>query len=340
MSIKTRINNIYSKFFLFNANLMMAKNSSVQTLERPTLPSTNSQIPSQALQLSECSLKDVNSNTYKNQIQALFEEQLNQNMPHYTKTVTSYFAHLILFHAVQSKNGDSITPDSLTFFDTLEEMFPLVALVDTPKDDSSISEFTTVDTLTLEGALRWFSETYVKTQFEYMLLEEVEGVALIDHVLFHEESRPPLRQLAIEALTASIGEVFFIRLRAELLNTLRDKTPTDLFKAGEFDAKVMTNSYSKDMEDRDEESQDFLKSIARVNNLWLRVITNYERLFCEKIPKTRVTEEMYDSKLVLVLLNLKNDGVTAEEIRELATLDNKLDLEVRRKIASFDFIRG
>lgn len=333
MSVKKRISNLYTKLYLFNINLMTKQsNDEGVAMSEPENVSK--------LVLNEHSLKEVHSNTYKNHFQVTFEEQLNQNMPHFTKAATSYFSNLILLGAIQSKHGDPVNPKTLELFETLEDMFPLVTLVDTPKDGTTTEDFATVDKLTLEGVLRWFSDTYVKSQFEYMLLEEVKEVALIDHILFHETNRPPLRQLAIKALMDSIGEVYFIRLRASMVNTLRDKVPTDLFKAGEFEARVMANSHSKSMEDMDKENKELLESISRVNSLWLRVITNYESLFKEKFPKGRITEEVYDSKLVLVLLNLKKEGITLEEIQELNTLDNKLELQVRRKIASFTQVRG
>ena len=343
MSIKKYFNSIGEKLSLFKGKSNDKKENSSPSVTNPE----RQQKPKQKAQavepvLLEQSLKNISSTTYKNEIKLMLEKRLKQNLKHYNKAVTSYFANLILFNAVQTKDGKTFVPQDLAYHDSLEDMFSLVALVDTHNEsEDKVQEFGLSDKLTLEGVLRWFSDSYVRVQFEYMLLEEVRGVALIDHALLEEDVRvKQLRGVAISKLEEELGEVFFISLRATLLNTLRDKSPIDLFRAGELGAKAMTHSHSKHMEDMAEENKELLESISRVNGLWLSIVTNYEMLYHEKFPKGRLTEELYDSKLVTVLHNLKKEGISEEDIHELSILDNKMDLAVRRKIASFGFVRG
>lgn len=331
MSIKKHLHKIQNKLAFLSLNLTHKGTKDIQ----PT--------PQQEETPKEAPIKVVFSKSYTNRIKELFEQHLNKNHETFIRNASTYFAHLIVFGKVQSKHGDALQSKSLGQYETIEDMFPLVTLIDTPKDSPNAQDFYTSDILTLEGVLRWFSDVYVKTQFEGMLLgvNPKTGLSLIDNVLTEQElQRPNSRRQALEQLTNSIDEVFFIYLRATLLNSLRDRVPKDVYRAGEFDAKVMNSSHDKHMEDVDKENIELLASISRTNQLWLRVITDYESMYREKFPKGRVTEELYDSKLIKVLQNLKNKGVKAEDIQELSLIDNKLDLEVMRKIKVFDFIRG
>lgn len=338
MSIKKYFTSVGKKLSLFK-NKHSKTTLNIQTTQNIIQTQEQQEINQHLL---DNSIKNITSTTYKNEIKTMFEDRLKQNVTHFNKAATSYFANLVLFNAIQTDTGDTLSPKALSLFGTLEDIFPFIALVDTPKDtDDVLHEFGSMNKITLEGVMRWFSDSYVRGQFEYMLLEENKGVALIDLALLEDDVRlKQVRGLAVKKLAESLGEIYFISLRATLLNTLRDKAPADLFKAGEFEAKVMTNSHNKHIEEMDLENKELLASISRVNSLWLRVVTNYELMYREKFPKGRVNEEFYDSKLVNVLLNLKKEGVKEENIHELSLLDNKLDLTVRRKITSFGFVRG
>lgn len=285
-------------------------------------------------------LKITIDDEFKNRTQKLFEDYLIKNRDFYVQSAASYFATLVTLGVIQSEQGSVLQAKHISAFDSLEDILSLVTLVgvdeDKEKYEYNDSKFT------LEGVLRSFIDEFIRIYFEYFVTEpDKEGVAYIDSVIPEGyKGKEDYRQKALELLKDSCGELYFILLRANLFNVLRNKKPYDLFKQGEDQANLVNSLHRVHLEHIDKENQELYDSIVRVNVLWLKILTAYKEKYKEPLPKGRVNDTFYDKRLVKVLNSLEKEGITEEQIRELSVLDNKLELSVIRKLETFSYPKG
>lgn len=279
-------------------------------------------------ELDEWVINKLITPKYKKTIGTLFEKQLKLNSDYFEKVISSYFAHLLLMRNIGGESSKPITPENLGEFGSLSEMFTITTLVDTTKGTTeSFDKSKSADALTLEGVLRWFVDTYVHTQFEYMLLDvSGEKDALICGIVPEEyKTDPKTLQQALNLLKDKMGAVYFIRLRSVLFNSLRDKDALALFKRGEFDARSMVSSHSKHIEDMTKANVDFIDSEKELNRLWLLVVEGYRDKYRKPLGRGRISLDTYKSEIKPILITLMKKGEKADSLSQLFLLDSKFD---------------
>lgn len=268
----------------------------------------------------------------------MFDKQIAYSQTHFDKAVASYFASLVVFGNIQLPNGQPFMVQDFSKYTTIQDMFHLVTLIDSSESNLSDEIKATHEYLTLEGVLQFFVETYLEQQLTVVLTDNSQGRSLLSSRLTHEETLSlEIQDEAIAYIVSQIDKVFFISHRAKLVSSLRNRHAENFFRSGEMDARAMSSSHDKYLEQQEEEAKDFLEEITRTNNLWVEVQIAFEKKYKMKLPKEPIDERLYNKRLVKILNTFKKQEVPVEHIRELSHLTTKFKPEVLRSILSFDY---
>lgn len=268
----------------------------------------------------------------------MFNQQIELSQSHFDKAVSSYFASLVLFGSIQTPNGQPFMVKDFKNYKTIQDMFHLVTLIDSGESNLSEEVKATHEYLTMEGVLQFFVETYLEQQLTVILTDNSLGRSLLNSRLTHEETLSlEIQEEAIAYIVSQIEKVFFISHRAKLISSLRNRHAENFFRSGEMDARAMSTSHDKYLEEQEEEAKDLLEEITRTNNLWIQVQLVFEKKYKTKLPKEPIDERLYNKRVIKILNTFKKQDVPVEHIRELGYLTTKFKPEVLKSILSFEY---
>ena len=271
-------------------------------------------------------------------VKRMFDKQITLSQPHFDKAVASYFASLVLFGSIQLPDGQPFMVKDFKKYKTIQDMFHLVTLIDSRESNLPEEVKATTDYLTMEGVLQFFVETYLGEQMNVILTDNSQGRSMLNSRLTHEETlSSEIQDEAISYIISRIDKVFFIRHRAKLISSLRNRHALNFYRSGEVDARAMSTSHDKYLEEQEEEAKDLLEEITRTNNLWIKLQIAFERKYKTKLPKEPIDERLYNKRVVKILNTFKKQDVPVEHIRELGYLTTKFKPEVLKSILSFEY---
>lgn len=261
-------------------------------------------------------------------VRVSFKEYLETSIQGYIETMSTLFAYTVFTESETSLNDE---PLNLSKYKTLSDLLPTRELMDfTGEAENALK------TMTWEKYFISMIDNYVKDTFSEMLSQGKNKLikSLIPRRVIRDEEA---LFLVIRNAEKLVGEEFFESCSKDLQAILFSASPSKVFEKGKVKAQSIITEADDLAQKAEKDFLDLAKLLEKYNNLWNMIRELYKKTYKEEMPLGRITDELYEKKLKVVLEKLYLRNVSVTDIQGLALYGSKFTSEVAKKVTVFKY---